>query len=497
MRERKYPVGLCPAPKLHRVKKLDKLIIKTFIGPFVVTFFVTLFVLVMQFLWKYIDDLVGKGLDTLTVSKLLFYMSATLVPLALPLAILLSAIMTFGNLGESFELVALKSAGISLVRFMRPLLILCLFISGGAFLFANYVIPAANLQADSLLWDIVHLKQGFNITPGVFFTEMDNMAIKVDRRDADGQTIHGVMIYDQRDAAGKKLILAKSGEMEESEDKKFIYLTLKDGWEYEEKGKRAVVGNEFVRTHFKQFREVLDLRSFALARTPVDLFKTSYQMLNVFQLDKAIDSIKKQLPYSYRNLRADVTSRYPFYRWKDTGWLRTPVPPLKVAVFDSIIPAQQRSYVYDRVKTTLHEIKGNMDLTVSDYNSRVDSIIRHKVEWQRKFTMSVACLILFLIGAPLGSIIRKGGLGTPLVFAVAFFVIFYVVSTIGERLARNDVMTPWGGMWLSMGVLTPIAAFLIYKALNDSQLFNKESYYRIFNGLKGRFSRKKTPLSEA
>jgi len=476
------------------VKKLDKLIIKTFIGPFVVTFFVTLFVLVMQFLWKYIDDLVGKGLDTLTVSKLLFYMSTTLVPLALPLAILLSAIMTFGNLGESFELVALKSAGISLVRFMRPLLILCIFISGGAFLFANYVIPAANLQADSLLYDIVHLKHGFNITPGVFFTEMDNMAIKVDRKDADGQTIHGIMIYDQRDMGGKKLILAKSGQMAESQDKKFIYLTLQDGWEYEERGNHPVTGNEFVRTHFKQFREVLDLRSFALSRTPVDLFKTSYQMLNVFQLESAIDSIQGQLKFSYRNLRADVSSRYPFYRWKDTGWLSTPVAPLGVRVFDSIIPAQQRGYAYDRVKTNLKEIKSNMDLTVSDYNDRIDSIIRHKVEWQRKFTMSVACLVLFLIGAPLGSIIRKGGLGTPLVFAVAFFVIFYVISTIGERLARNDVMTPWGGMWLSMGVLTPIAGFLIYKALNDSQLLNKEFYYRTFHTIRDRLPwRKKAP----
>lgn len=469
------------------MKKLDKLIIKTFIGPFVVTFFVTLFVLVMQFLWKYIDDLVGKGLDTFTVSKLLFYMSTTLVPMALPLAILLSAIMTFGNLGESFELVALKSAGISLVRFMRPLLLLCVAISGGAFLFANYVIPAANLQADSLLYDIVHLKHGFDITPGVFFTEIDNMAIKVERKDPDGETIHGVMIYDQRDAAGKKLILAKSGRMEESKDKKFIYLTLKDGWEYEEKGNRPTTGNEFIRTNFQQFREVLDLSSFALSRTPVDLFKNSYQMLNVFQLAKAIDSIQGQLPFSYRNLRADVSSRYAFYRWKDTGWLSTAAPPLGAAVFDSIIPASQRGYVYDRVKTNLREIKNNMDLTVSDYDDRIDSIIRHKVEWQRKFTMSVACLVLFLIGAPLGSIIRKGGLGTPLVFAVAFFVIFYVVSTIGERLARNNVMTTWGGMWLSMAVLTPIAGFLVYKALNDSQLFNREFYYRLFHSLRRKF----------
>src|SRR5690606_31999863 len=163
----------------------------------------------MQFLWKYIDDLVGKGLDSFTVGKLIFYMSATMVPLALPLAILLSSIMTFGNMGENFELVALKSAGVSLLRFMRPLIILCLFISGGAFLFSNYVIPAANLQAESLLYDIVNLKHGFNIRAGVFFTEIEDMAIKVNRKDPDGVTIHDVMIYDSRDPMNKKLILAK------------------------------------------------------------------------------------------------------------------------------------------------------------------------------------------------------------------------------------------------------------------------------------------------
>jgi lipopolysaccharide export system permease protein len=466
------------------VKKLDKLIIKTFVGPFVITFFVTLFVLVMQFLWKYIDDLVGKGLDAFTVGKLLFYMSATMVPLALPLAILLSSIMTFGNLGESFELVALKSAGISLTRFMRPLVLLCLVISSAAFLFANYVIPVANLQAQSLLYDIVHLKHGFNIQAGVFFTEIDNMAIKVEHKDADGVNIRGVMIYDRRDPMNQKLILAKSGRMEEAQNKKFVYLILKDGWEYEEKGNRATAENEFVRTNFKEFREVLDLGSFALSRTPVDLFRTSYQMLNVNQLTRAIDSIQGQLKFNIRTTRADITSQYPFYRWRDTGWYAGPVVPLTVSSFDSLIPATQREYVYTRVKSAVDESLATMAITIQDYNQKKESIIRHKVEWQRKFTLSFACMVLFLIGAPLGSIIRKGGLGTPLVFAVAFFVVFHVISTIGERLARNDVMTPWGGMWLATALLTPVAGFMIYKALNDSQLFNQEFYFRLFRDLR-------------
>ncbi|GAA4313601.1 hypothetical protein GCM10023143_23960 [Compostibacter hankyongensis] len=462
-----------------------------------VTFFVTLFVLVMQFLWKYIDDLVGKGLDTFTICKLLFYMSATTVPLALPLAILLSSIMTFGNLGESFELVALKSSGISLLRFMRPLIWLCALICAGAFLFSNYVIPIANLQAKSLLYDIVNLKHGFNIRPGVFFEEMDNLAIKVSRKDPDGKTIHDVIIYDRRTPGSEKVILAKQGRIEESANKKFVYITLQDGWQYEERGNRASADNEFIRTGFGEFREVLDLSSFMLSRTPINLFSTATQMLNIKQLDKAEDSIRRQMQYNVRNVERDITFRYAFGRWRDTGWLNTAVPPLKVPVFDSLIPSGQRRYVYDRVQTNIREGLNSLNMTAADYRDKVDTVLRNRVEWHRKFTLSFACMVLFLIGAPLGSIIRKGGLGTPLVFAVAFFVIFHVVSTIGERLARNDVMQPWSGMWLSAAVLIPIAGFLIYKALNDSQLFNREFYFRTFKQLRQFFRRNNGDGGEA
>ncbi len=466
------------------MKKLDKLILKTFLGPFVIIFFVTLFVLVMQFLWKYIDDLVGKGLDSFTVGKLIFYMSATMVPLALPLAILLSSIMAFGNMGENFELVALKSAGISLMRFMRPLIILSLFLSGGAFLFANYIIPAANLQADSLLYDIVTLKHGFNLRPGFFFTEISDMAIKIQSKEPDGETIHGVMIYDHRDPRNHKLILAKNGKMEIAKNKRYINLFLHSGWEYEERGNSRLEDRQIVRTQFKDFKQTLDLSTFQLSRTPVKLFRSNYQMQNVSQLNKSIDSIKRELKADARIIHMDVKTRYPFTRWIDSGWVMKKVEPLQVASFDSIIPFDRREYIYQNVSSQLKQNMNNMELTITSYDDKSDSVIRHKVEWQRKFTLSFACFVLFLIGAPLGSIIRKGGLGTPLVFAVAFFVIFHVVSTIGERLARNDVMTPWGGMWLATAVLLPIAGFLVYKAMNDSQMFNKEFYFRLFRDIR-------------
>lgn len=473
------------------MKKLDKLILKTFLGPFVVTFFVTLFVLVMQFLWKYIEDLVGKGLDMFTVGKLIFYMSATMVPLALPLAILLSSIMAFGNMGENFELVALKSAGISLMRFMRPLIIFCFFLTGGAFMFANYVIPAANLQAMSLLYDIVNLKHGFNIRPGFFFTEISDMAIKVESKDADGVTIHGVMIYDSRDQSNHKLILAKKGKMQPAENKRYINLILHNGWEYEERGRGRMDDKQIVRTHFKDFKQTLDLSTFQLSRTPVRLFSSNYQMQNIFQLEQSIDSINQQMGLDVKTIRVDVSTNYPLTRWVDSGWVLQDVKPLAVTSFDSIIPFDRRSYIYQNTSSHLKQVLNDMKLTITSYKDKKSNVIRHHIEWQRKFTLSFACIVLFLIGAPLGSIIRKGGLGTPLVLAVAFFVVFHIISTIGERLARNAVMTPWSGMWLASAVLLPIAGFLIYKALNDSQMFNKEFYYRFFKNIR-RFIRRKS-----
>ncbi|MHB1920786.1 MAG: LptF/LptG family permease, partial [Chitinophagaceae bacterium] len=447
--------------------------------------------LVMQFLWKYIDDLVGKGLDLITVGHLLFYMSATMVPLALPLAILLSSIMTFGNLGESFELVALKSSGISLTRFMRPLIFTSLIISILAFLFSNYMIPWANLQANSLLYDIVNLKHGFRLKDGEFFNEIEGYSIRVGKTDPDGVTIHQVLIYDRTIGTNDNLILAKSGKMEQSPDKKFVFFILKNGWQYEERGQGASVQNEFIRIGFKKFRKVFDLSSFKMIRTNKNLFKDNYRMLDLRQLNFSIDSIGREAKMSLLEMPAFTASRFAFQDWKDTGWLKQPVPALKARNFYSCIPDSVKRFVLDRTEMNLRAGMPQLKNTVLAYDDVETQLRRFEIEWQRKFTLSFACMVLFLIGAPLGSIIRKGGLGTPLVFAVAFFVVFNVVSTIGEKLAVKGVMTPFGGMWLATIVLVPIACFLVYKALNDSQLFNQEFYYRSFKRFRQMIKQKK------
>lgn len=472
------------------MKKLDKLLIKTFMGPFVATFFVTLFVLVMQFLWKYIDDLVGKGLDTPVIIELITYTSANLVSLALPLAVLLSSIMTFGNLGESFELVALKSSGISLTRFMRPLLAVCTVIAILAFLFNNYAMPVANLRAKSLLYDITNSKPAFNIKAGVFYTDIPDYTIKVAEKEKDNKTIHQVMIIDHTPGGGDKVILAEKGTMLLSADKRFLYFVLEKGWRYEERNNRSsTTPGELIRLGFREYKKAFDLSSFAFSRLDMGLFASNQQMLNVRQLDKAIDSLYKQEALFGRTVNAYVTTRYAFYKWQDTGWLAK-APALAVTNFKDIIPEKSLRYTLERTEQNIRDGQNNLEGPAREFGDKHGTLLLHKVEWQRKFTLAFSCIVMFLIGAPLGSIIRKGGLGTPLIFAVVFFVIFNIFFMVGEKMARKDVMATWSGMWLSNIVLIPIAMFLIYKALNDSNLFNKEFYFRSFSNIKKLFTKK-------
>ncbi len=475
------------------MKKLDKLIIKTFFGPFVVTFFVTFFVLIMQFVWKYIDDLVGKGLDTPVIVELLVYTSVGLIPLALPLAVLLSSIMTFGNLGESFELVAIKSAGISLVRFMQPLLFFSTGVAVMAFLISNYVIPVANLRAKSLLYDITKSKPAFNIKQGVFYKDLEGYVIKVAKKDPDNKTIHQVIIYErQQGVKEERLILAEKGVMELSPDNKYLYFTLENGWRYEDKGgMRSSSNNELIRLGFKKYKKPFDLTDLALKRLPTDVFAGNQQMLNVRQLDLALDSLRKVDSVYGRTVNAYVTTRYPFYKWKDTGWLAA-APPLKTKSFYESIPEKSRRYVVERAESSIRDAESALNSTAKDYADNFGRISLFKVEWQRKFSLAAACIVLFLIGAPLGSIIRKGGLGTPLVFAVIFFVIFNIFFMLGEKMARKDVMASWSGMWLANAVLLPIAGFLVYKAMNDSQLFNKEFYFRAWQNARKYIRKRRT-----
>lgn len=476
------------------IKKLDKLIIKAFIGPFIATFLISLFVLVMQFFWLYIDDLVGKGLDVLTIFRLIGYVAATAVPLALPLSLLLSSIMTFGNLGESFELVAIKSAGIPLLRFMFPLLIVAVLISGVAFLFANNIIPVANLKLNALKYDIIVTKPALDIKEGVFYDRIEGYVIKVGKKEKDDSTIRNVVIYEKNFNAQDNFLVAKSGVMKVTPDKRFLQFTLHDGWNYQENGSRFSTNTDFIRLGFKDYQKDFDLSSFQMNRTEDSLFKWDPKMLTVHQLNLSIDSVTKLRNSNINTLRTQVQPSLVFYKYKDSAWsLPDSLKNKPIKKLNAIVPDSMMAMTYERALTSVNSVKGFIDMAVAGYNDTENLLRKNYVEWNRKFTLSFACIVLFLIGAPLGSIIRKGGLGSPLVFAIVFFVLFHLLNTFGEKFAKQGVTNVAMGMWLSTMVLVPIGIFLTSKAMRDSQLFNKEFYFRFFKAVKVMVGKKNVP----
>lgn len=475
------------------LKKLDILIVKAFIGPFIATFLISLFVLVMQFFWLYIDDLVGKGLDVFTILKLISYVAATAVPLALPLALLLSSIMTFGNLGESFELVAIKSAGIPLLRFMAPLLIVAILIGGVAFLFANNIIPVVNLKLNALKYDIIVTKPALDIKEGVFYDKIEGFVIKVGKKEKDDSTIHNVVIYEKSYGPQDQFLVANSGVMKVTPDKRFLQFTLHDGWNYQENGSRYSTNTDYIRMGFKDYQKDFDLSSFQMNRTEDSLFKWDPKMLTVHQLNLSIDSISKLRDSNINRLKSQLQPVLVFYKYRDSAWvLPDSLKNKSIKNIRSIIPDSMASTVYDRSFSSINSVKGFVDIAQSEYSDRQNLLRKNRVEWNRKFSLSFACIVLFMIGAPLGSIIRKGGLGSPLVFAVIFFVLFHLLNTFGEKFAKQGVTSAAFGMWLSAIILVPVGVFLTSKAMRDSQLFNKEFYFRFFKKFKSMTGRAKT-----
>jgi len=488
----------------------------------------------MQFFWLYIDDLIGKGLDAVTIGKLIACVAATTVPLALPIAILLSSIMTFGNLGESFELVAIKSAGIPLLRFMRPIFIVSIFVSGIAFLFANNVIPVANLKLNALKYDFTFSKPAFDIKEGIFYDKIEGYVLKVGSKDKDGPGIYNVLVYEKEQGgeAQPNLITSKSGIMKVSDDKQSLEFIMKNGVRYEERGLRGSKNSDFIRLGFDEYKKVFDLSSFKQLKTADTIFQDNNKMKSIRQLDKFLDSLNKKQDTLERFFEKEVFSNLKFAKFYDSGWIKSiqPYTPTVgnlgkaqtdsavktvtylykktiltmnkrvpdslrrkvmntynyiVAPLDAIVPDSLRNTAADLVNSRIAGSKNTLDSAFPTFAEREKNIRSHSIEWHRKFALSAACLVLFLIGAPLGSIIRKGGIGTPLIFAIIFFVLFHLMNTFGEKFAKQAITSPLLGMWLATFVLIPIGFFLTYKAMKDSQLFNQEYYYRLYRKLRG------------
>ena len=345
-------------------KKLDKLILKAFMWPFIATFFITLFVFMMQILWKYIDDLVGKGLDFITLTKFLIYASATLVTLAMPIAILLSSIMTFGKLGENFELVAIKSSGISLLRFMQPLFIVSIFLTGIAFLFANYIAPVANLKFAVIYNDIYRKSPAFDLKDGVFYNGFRGYSIKVGKKDKDKSTLHNVLIYDQSNGIQDNTIISESGKMTVSADKKFLEFRLQNGHQYSEKGEFNSVKNEYVKMGFKEYDKLFDLTQLNIQKTSDSLFMNNMRMKTLRLLDKDLDSLKKIPDSLIKQNRNDLKIYVRIEKFKDTVTTKKQldtaakkITAKKVKSFDDLIPDSLRSFVQDQASSTVASIK--------------------------------------------------------------------------------------------------------------------------------------------
>ncbi len=458
------------------MKKLNVFILKSYAGPLVLTFFISLFILVMQFLWKYVDDLVGKGLEWYVIAQLLFYASSTFVPLALPLAILLSSLMTFGNFGENYELVAMKAAGISLRKIMKPLVILSIIISLLAFLFSNHVLPYANLKFHSLLYDVRQQKLALNIKEGIFYNGIEGFTIRIGEKDQDQNIIRDVMIYNHTDRQGNiKVTTAKWGKMELSPDRSTLVFHLFDGYNYEDITDRRdyKITRPFQRSYFKEQMRRFGGLDFGLNRTDESLFRSNYQMMNIVQLRTSRDSLNGELNVRRKKFVQSVNERFTFLQKLDslqTDTIKDSIPQL--ADFEK----SKQTSIFDWALQSARAVKNSIEYNKSDFQERRLRITKHHIEYHRKFTLSIACFILFFIGAPLGAIIRKGGLGLPVVVSIFFFVIFHIISITGEKYARAGQLNPAIAMWLASAVLLPLGIFLTYKATTDSPLLDADSW---------------------
>lgn len=463
------------------------------------TFFICLFVLLMQFLWKYVDDLVGKGLDFKILGELLFYATFALLPFAFPLAMLLASIMTFGSLGENYELVAMKSSGISLVRIMKPLVIVAILVTMTAFYFANYVLPHTNLRFTALLWSVKMQKPELIIKEGVFTDGIEGYSMRVGRRDKTTGMLYDILIYDHtQNKANESVTVADSGLLEITEDKKYMVLTLFSGTNNSEQEPSRRTEHETY-PHRKDIfsKQVLNIKvhDFEFRRRDENIFRNSYRMLNTKQLSRVEDSLGSQYQGQVREYLLGLNINHTLLQ-KIIN-ITQPIDSLKIPVSikpDSLVNIDSTLAGLDNlskqavIQAAINNAR-NVYQQVNTYQgilyNQKKHINRHEMERHRKFTLSIAVLIFFFIGAPLGAIIRKGGLGMPVVVSILLFILYYIISMTGEKSAREDVWSMFSGMWFSSFLFLPVGIWLTYKAASDSSVMSAETYTRFLKTITG------------
>jgi lipopolysaccharide export system permease protein len=524
------------------MKKIDKLILSSFLGPFILTFLVVVFILLTQHMIKYFDDIVGKDLGWDVLGTLLFYFAVFMTPIAIPLAVLLSSLITFGNLGEHLELTAIKASGISLLRALLPIFFFVLLLTVFAFYSNNRFVPRAALEAYSLLYDIKQKKPSMDLQEGAFYNGIPDFSIKVEKKYDDGQKLKDIIIYDHSQKNGnKEITIADSGRMYTINNDRYLKLELYDGNTYVE-GNDDIKGGkenkqEFTQSSFKKSQIVLDLSSFQMDRTDKDLFSSNRNMRNLSELEMDVDSMNREIidnrlnnflltnsAFSYLFRRNDIlmpdylqehrerkiekamseSAAEPFMEDK----IPSEVPQRKEVLgkAQTIASAKTKPQIVAKpllpvtlgknVEKAVNEIR-DKQANEQDYSSALSNVRQiksrveanknrvqraeyvknvHQIQWHKIIANSVACISMFLIGAPLGAIIKKGGLGVPVLVSIFFFIIFYVINMMGEKYAKQNILDPWMGIWAANIILLPVGIFFLRQARVDARLFDSDFY---------------------
>ena len=473
------------------IKKIDIFVFKAYCLLFVGTFFICLFIFMMQFMWRYVDELIGKGLTLDVLAHFFYYAGLTLIPMSLPLAILLASLITFGNLGERFELLSMKAAGIPLIRILQPIIIFNILLCIGSFYFQNVTGPEAQKKFYTLIYSMKQKSPELEIPEGIFYSEIPGYNIFVEKKGKENGMLYGVMIYSTTDGyEDAQIVLADSAELKTTADEKHLMLTMYAGERFRN---MQAQGNMMARANVPYMRETFiqetDLIPFDNNFNMMDanVFSGSAQTKNLREIETGLDSLAHKSDSIGRSLfaylqnttyrrKVNIASQDSAKIARQTLNFDTLYSQLTVSQQQSILRnAMQKS----TVATNEYEFRGLISKDI-DQSTRT-----HWVEWHKKFTLSLACLFFFFIGAPLGAIIRKGGLGVPVVISVTIFIFYYIINVSGEKMAKSGEWVPWFGEWLSSMVLCPIGIFLTYKANKDSAVFNIEAYINVIRKILG------------
>ncbi len=473
---------------MFRIKRLYSFILEAFIPLLFATFGVCLFILLMQFLWKYVDAMVGKGIDMVILAKMFFYAALTLIPLTLPLAVLLASLMTFGNLGEHLELLAIKSAGVSLLRIMRPIVFLLILVCGLSFYFQNNILPATNVKLYTIILSMKQKSPELDIPEGIFYKEISNYNVYVKQKDKKTGVMRDMMIYDfSKGFENTVVIVADSGRLKVSEDKLYLVLTLYNGESFENYTNKDRGRTPDEKSPYR--RETFDLKEILIR------FDSNFNMADesIMTNQDVSKNLKELITFvDSSKLKSDTLNRITKDRFRDRVYASTFKSNIYVSRFesedsDTIVignwddfwnqkSLSNQKILVDRAKSRIESARNEYNYEVFTQNDRLQRIRGHEIEIQRRFSFSIACLLFFFIGGPLGAIVRKGGLGMPAVLSVFLFLFYYTIDIFGLKMARQGVWPVWQGMWMSTVVLTILGAFLTYKAVNDSVIMNPDAW---------------------